>query len=545
MATRLWNGSAGAFEADGSWTPGGAPGVGDIAVITAGTVTAIGALPGSLLLQVAASAGSSPTLRLSNAAVGASTRLDLAGTGSNAVLRLAGTVVNQGTIQGTASDAGAVFVQIDDADAGGATNLLNTGTIAVRNGPLLLLTAGADPGNRLTNDGLISVRTPAGEPQTAFVAANIAGTGTILLGCCVSFEASGPVGAGQTFVFERGSGGATTLRLDAGQRSQGTMSGFASRDTIQLTTSRWDTASYMQTGVNRGTLTLALGGAAVAAIPFIGAYTLGSFTLTRTGGTGNSQTLTTIRTLVAETGAGPVDGGDDADVLTGTAADETFYGNAGDDRLSGGDGQDILDGGLGADTLSGGAGDDLLTGGAGNDQLAGGAGRDTAVYAVASSGVTWTRSGATVTVTSAVSGTDTLTGVERLQLADRTIALAPVVRDGNGDGKADILFRGAGGEVYLWTLDGGALASLPFLGSVDAAAFKVAGFNDANGDGTSDILWRGVGGEVYVWTLNGGAVTATPFVGSADANYWAIAGFADATGDAKADILWRGDGGEV
>ncbi|MBC7799688.1 MAG: hypothetical protein H7Z10_03620, partial [Gemmatimonadaceae bacterium] len=117
--------------------------------------------------------------------------------------------------------------------------------------------------------------------------------------------------------------------------------------------------------------------------------------------------------------------------------------------------------------------------------------------------------------------------------------------DATGDGQADILWRGAAGETYLWSLEGGTLLATPFVGMADAGDWTVAGFADATGDGQADILWRGAAGDTYLWTLDGGRVSSMPFVGSADAAAWTVAGFADATGDGKADILWRGADGQV
>jgi Ca2+-binding RTX toxin-like protein len=61
-------------------------------------------------------------------------------------------------------------------------------------------------------------------------------------------------------------------------------------------------------------------------------------------------------------------------------------------------------------------------GGADNDTLIGGAGTDTAVFSGNRSAYTLS-AGATLTVTSATEGTDTLIGIERLQFADVTISV--------------------------------------------------------------------------------------------------------------------------
>jgi Ca2+-binding RTX toxin-like protein len=99
--------------------------------------------------------------------------------------------------------------------------------------------------------------------------------------------------------------------------------------------------------------------------------------------------------------------GDQADVLSGEGGNDTLMGLAGDDTLNGGDGND------------------LLAGGNGNDRLDGGAGIDTAqVQSPSSATKVWVEKGLVhVQDLKGAGGTDVLTGVERLMLADRSIAL--------------------------------------------------------------------------------------------------------------------------
>jgi hypothetical protein len=98
---------------------------------------------------------------------------------------------------------------------------------------------------------------------------------------------------------------------------------------------------------------------------------------------------------------------------------------AGNDTITGSTGADILLGYIGNDTISGGAGNDTITGGAGNDAIDGGAGTDIARYSGARANYTITRTntGFTVTDKTGMDGTDTLSGVERVQFGDKTVAL--------------------------------------------------------------------------------------------------------------------------
>ena len=89
--------------------------------------------------------------------------------------------------------------------------------------------------------------------------------------------------------------------------------------------------------------------------------------------------------------------------------------------MDGGAGNDSLSGLAGADTLNGGAGNDTLTGGAGNDSLDGGIGIDTATYSGVRANYVVSVVDGIGTVTSVADGTDTLSGIERLQFADQLV----------------------------------------------------------------------------------------------------------------------------
>jgi hypothetical protein len=103
--------------------------------------------------------------------------------------------------------------------------------------------------------------------------------------------------------------------------------------------------------------------------------------------------------------------------------------------IPGTEGNDTLTGTDGDDTLSGAGGNDLITGGLGNDQIDGGTGFDTASYLYPRENYTIARSAsgsATVSYSGPLiaiypppptEGTDSLSGVERLRFADRSVAI--------------------------------------------------------------------------------------------------------------------------
>ncbi len=288
MAAKTWNGRDGVFAVDANWMQQATPVPGDTATISAGTVTAAGVLPGFLAIALNTLNGSRPTLVLSSATLAASDQLTMtAGT----ALQVQGTVSNQGSITAGGS-AGLVSFRIGDGMESAAAVLINGGSILVNAN--LQVAAGGTLGDRLENDGLISVRSPGRTPLLAYVAAAISGTGTVSLGQYVTFEAAAAVAAGQNFVFEPASTGAATLRIDAGALFGGTVAGFGVGDTIQLVSGRWDTVAYRPTDAYGGVLTLSLGGAVVQTIAFKGAYTSASFGLSESVPFGSSQASTVI-----------------------------------------------------------------------------------------------------------------------------------------------------------------------------------------------------------------------------------------------------------
>ncbi|HYD30480.1 MAG TPA: Calx-beta domain-containing protein [Azospirillaceae bacterium] len=146
-------------------------------------------------------------------------------------------------------------------------------------------------------------------------------------------------------------------------------------------------------------------------------------------------------TAVLVTGLeGSVDYEDTTAMLTGVEQLEfgdrslsVILGRTRSDRLTGTAGDDFMEGYNGADALTGGAGNDILSGGQGADRLNGGAGIDTAVYAgnVRNIRVTRERNGSYRV--QAPGGSDTLTGVEMIQIGNAApVAIENLLRGSTG-----------------------------------------------------------------------------------------------------------------
>ena len=121
--------------------------------------------------------------------------------------------------------------------------------------------------------------------------------------------------------------------------------------------------------------------------------------------------------------------------------------------------------------------------------------------------------------------------------------------DFNGDGMSDMLWRNASGEIAEWQMNGSVIAGSGDLNAGGGAVFlagawSVAGIGDFNGDGKADIIWRNASGEVAEWQMNGSTI-----IGSGDLNVggvavapaanWSVAGVGDFNADGNADLLWR------
>jgi len=91
------------------------------------------------------------------------------------------------------------------------------------------------------------------------------------------------------------------------------------------------------------------------------------------GGAGNDR-------INGGNGVDIIDGGAGRDVLRGGNGTDDVYGGTGDDRIFGGSGADNLSGGEGFDILFGGSGNDVLDGGLGRDLLSGGEGADIFIF---------------------------------------------------------------------------------------------------------------------------------------------------------------------
>jgi hypothetical protein len=113
--------------------------------------------------------------------------------------------------------------------------------------------------------------------------------------------------------------------------------------------------------------------------------------------------------------------------------------------------------------------------------------------------------------------------------------------DGDGDGKADIVWRNSkDGRNWLWTMNGRSVIKSAGISTIANSAWQMVGRGDFNDDGKSDILWRNqTTGLNYIWMMDGFAFSERKAINTVADLDWQIKAVADFNGDGKSDILWH------
>jgi hypothetical protein len=124
------------------------------------------------------------------------------------------------------------------------------------------------------------------------------------------------------------------------------------------------------------------------------------------------------------------------------------------------------------------------------------------------------------------------------------------VGDFNHDGRTDLLWQNAAGQVTIWY--GGDPATAAIVGT-QGSTWQVAGTGDLDGDGFADLLWKSTGGTpaagtLEIWFNGSNSRTRRPMLTAAQLSYaasHAVQAVADFQGDGTSDVLWRGSDGSI
>ena len=126
------------------------------------------------------------------------------------------------------------------------------------------------------------------------------------------------------------------------------------------------------------------------------------------------------------------------------------------------------------------------------------------------------------------------------------------VRDWNGDGKADLVARTSAGDLLLYSgkgaPDGGFTGAATRIGAGWGGFTMVLSGSDWNGDGKADLIARTAGGDLLLYRGNGvgGFVTGTPpRIGAGWQVFDRVLSPGDWNGDGKADLIARKTNGDL
>lgn len=375
MTIKTWNGDTAPFSTAADWSPGGVPVAGDDATISAGTVSYTGVFASGLILRINSTARDSPTLAVTNGLIAAGSLFGVYGGTTSSTVQVSGSLTNQGVIAVGSTGAGSATFLLAPVAGGGASTLVNSGTIGVLDGALQLLNFGTGA-NQVVNNGIIMLAASSVVAQASYIGTAVSGTGSIRIGAGRALEILGAVSSGQAVALEGAGASGSSLLLDAPSAFQAMISGFVSGDRLVLGGGPTG-LTYTRTTATSGVLSVAHNGSTFANIKMSGVYTTSDFSV--------GSDAVSIRTSATTPVFGYTDtvthvsGGVSPDLYSGPVnyLQWQYIWNSNDDVAIAANRDNVfLHGGVGADALSVQGGSNVLDGGAGSNFLVGAAGAD-------------------------------------------------------------------------------------------------------------------------------------------------------------------------
>lgn len=100
--------------------------------------------------------------------------------------------------------------------------------------------------------------------------------------------------------------------------------------------------------------------------------------------------------------------------------------------------------------------------------------------------------------------------------------------DLNGDGRADVIWRNtspggsAAGQTFAWLLSGSGVSATATLPTVDEAAWHLEAVRDTDGDGRGDFIWRSADRRLARWRMNGLTIQAGEVFATVSDDGWQL-----------------------
>lgn len=119
--------------------------------------------------------------------------------------------------------------------------------------------------------------------------------------------------------------------------------------------------------------------------------------------------------------------------------------------------------------------------------------------------------------------------------------------DVNADNRPDVLLQNNAGQIVAWLMDGaGSITGLQWIYSTSLGDWKIAATFDVDADGREELLLQNNAGNIFAWTLSTtGAITGGRWIYDQSLGDWKITAAFDVNGDNRRDLVLQNTAGQV